>query len=142
MMHRALHRIGSSPDVMGKVNKIRVTIDPRGCRNHPITINHCCNPNGRLLERNIGSKTISSSKQRGVFRLVKRSSWTMVITVYITLSNIYVFADRTTADLQYGSERKRATTVHLLINVKPYALSYTYKFIILFPLTEQWRRSE
>lgn len=58
VMHRGLDRLDMSPDVMVNVDEGSVTIDPRGCGNDAMCINHSCDPNAQLFEANVGTKTI------------------------------------------------------------------------------------
>lgn len=47
-----------SPDISVGVRNGNVTVDPRGCGNAAICINHSCSSNSELFEMNIGGKTI------------------------------------------------------------------------------------
>lgn len=57
-MHRALNRVDHEPDFFATIQRGKVTVDPRGCGNAAMCVNHSCNPNSFLHEMNIGTKTV------------------------------------------------------------------------------------
>lgn len=57
-MKRSFDLHGINLDVQADVPSEEAMIDPRGCGNQAIKINHSCKPNARLQEIGVGRKKI------------------------------------------------------------------------------------
>lgn len=57
-MEREMDRRGVEPDVQVEVPSDCSVIDPRGCGNASMFVNHCCSPNAWLQEYAVGDKHV------------------------------------------------------------------------------------